>query len=208
MKEKVFSTFLGIPIVMEVVKEDESQYPYQLTPIQFSKKDMKRLNISERDNYCHITKNGKKVSDLIFRRGGFSSSLKDMNTKRYVELLTYDEDRYSDSVIKDCKLKSPYCLQSHNCVFDMEKHEIAFKTNDRFHDYIFIYENLCISKINDGVWFLPERKWVLDKSYNLDGYIETKQFIYAYSDKYKTKETIMYRIDKETGDVVNCNEIK
>ena len=190
------------------VAEDETEYPYQLTPIKFSKREMKRLNISERDNYCHITKNGKKVSDLIFRRGGFSSSLKDMNTKRYVELLTYDEDRYSDSVIKDCKLKSPYYLQSHNCVFDMEKHEIAFKTSDRIHDYIFIYKNLCISKINDGVWLLPERKWVLDKSHNLDGYIETDKFIYAYSDKYKTKETIMYRIDKETGDVVNCNEIK
>ena len=62
--------------------------------------------------------------------------------------------------------------------------------------------------MSSSEWLLPERKWVLDKSHNLDGYIETDKFIYAYSDKYKTKETIMYRIDKETGDVVNCNEIK
>lgn len=187
--------------------KSEAELPYQLTPIKFSKREIKRLNINERDNYCHITKNGKKVSDLIFRKGGFSSSIKDMNTKRFVELLTYDEDRYSDDTVKTCKLKSPYCLRSHNCVFDMEKHEIAFKTNDTLHDYIFIKDNLCIGKINDGVFFLPERRWILDKSYELEGYIETENYLYAYSGKYSAAKSVMYRIDRKSGDVINCNVI-
>lgn len=205
---RLFLTALGLssqPIPQEI-KKDTSDLPYQLKEVVFTEKEKKRLNINDRETYYRITKNGKVVNNAIFRQGAFSSDIIDLNTKRYVELLTYDEERYSDYVIKECKLKSPYCLKSHNCVFDMETHEIVFKTKDFMKDYIFIYDNLCVNNIRDGIWFLPERRWILGDS-KLEKYIETDKYIFAHTNKYDSGKVVVYRVDRITGEVINCNEI-
>lgn len=203
----IFKTYTDFSLLFfNAEKELDDARPYQLTPINWSKKDMKRLNIHENDNYCHLTYNGEKVSDCILRKGGITSSVKEFNEKRFVTFLLYTEAKYSDEIVKDCNLKSPYHLDCVTCVFDMEKHEVAYVAKDRFHDYLNIYGNLCTDAKRNGVLYLPTRTWVLDET-EVEDVINCDKYLFAHNCKYG-KGDKMYRVDKETGEVINCCSLK
>lgn len=195
--------FIGTP-----PKKDTSSLPYQFRQIRFDKKEMSRLNINAMDRYYRIALNGKTVSDRIFRRGAFSSTVEDLNTKRFVTLITFKEGRYSNDIVKECKLKSPLFLEPHGCVFDMKTHEVVFVSDDRLSVSVTVKGNLCFDTVGKGIFYLPERKWLFGKDDEIDKYIETKDYLYVYGNTWNVEKCVMYRISKENGSVVNCNEIK
>ena len=212
MSEKInseFATYLQIftDVFGDFTRErrvEKTDWKYQLTPIEFSDSDRKRLNIHEKETYYHLTCDGKTVVDGIFRQGGFSSSIKEINTKRFIRLLVYSEDRYSDSIVKECNLKSPYYLRGKDCIVDMERHEVVLVSADRCLSSIMsVYGNIAVTDTADGigVFSLTERRWLLEDK-DLKTLTEIDDFLFVTTGGYFPKA--MYRVSKTTCEVIDC----
>lgn len=212
MPEKInseFATYLQIftdvfGFLGSEAPAEKTDWKYQLTPIEFSESDKKRLNIHNSDEYYRITCDGKTVVEGIFRQGGFSSSIKEINTKRFIRLLVYSEDRYSDSIVKECGLKSPYYLRGKDCIVDMERKEIALVSADRTLGSIMsVYGNIAVTDTADGigVFSLTERKWLLEDK-ELRNMVEIDDYVFFTTGGYFPKG--VFRISKTTGEVVDC----
>lgn len=212
MSEKInseFATYLQIftdvfGFLGSEAPAEKTDWKYQLTPIEFSDSDKKRLNIGDSDKYYHLTCDGKTVVDGIFRQGGFSSSIKEINTKRFIRLLVYSEDRYSDSIVKECSLKSPYYLRGKDCIVDMESHEVVLVSADRTLGSIMsVYGNIAVTDTADGigVFSLTERRWLLEDK-DLKTLTEIDDFLFVTTGGYFPKG--MFRISKTTCEVIDC----
>lgn len=81
-------------------------------PFKLDQEYAKKWNETCNDFIHLYDANGKKLSDTLYRVGGFGGNMKD----GYVELLKYTEAFYEDSITKDPKRK-PH-LQSKWCIVD------------------------------------------------------------------------------------------
>ena len=88
----------------------------ELKPVELNADYRKKWNIGSLDDFCHLFKNGEKVSDTLYRIGGLGVQLED----DYFMLLKHVEAFYEDSITKkkDKKrhLKDCFCIIDNNGV--------------------------------------------------------------------------------------------
>lgn len=88
-----------------------------LRPFEFDEEYFRKWNIHGDDFVQLYTSKKGKISDSVYRVGGFGSQL----TYGYFMLLKYVESKYEDSITKDPKQK--FHLESHWCILDKEGNE-------------------------------------------------------------------------------------
>ena len=85
----------------------------ELIPIQLNDEYRKKWNVHNSD-FKLLYKDGVKVSDTLYRVGGFGANLND----DYFMLLKHIEAFYSKDIMKMCINKDPKHLAGHWCIID------------------------------------------------------------------------------------------
>lgn len=157
----------------------------ELKPVTLDKEYAKKWNEHCTD-FVHLYRDGAKVSDQLYRRGGLGGEFKD----GYILLLKYTEDLYNDSITKDKARK--HHLKGCWCILDEKGVE---KVINKPFEYLNHNGGQIYSIEND--YYNIETKELYCKAY---GSMKTKDFIFinnAY-DKDKSKRGVM-KINKWDG---------
>ena len=157
----------------------------ELRPVELDEKYAKKWNESSTD-FCNLYKNGKKVSDVLYRVGGLGTSLK----KPYFMLLKYVEAYYEDLIARAKKDKRH--LESQACIIDNNGIE---KVNFKYLDSPYLTGGLVYSL--NSKYYNIETGDLYCTSYNS---MKTDMYIFLNNeyDKDETKRGVM-QINKHDG---------
>lgn len=86
----------------------------ELRPANPDSAYLEKWQASHTPDFRHLYVNGEKVSDQLYRIGGFGINLKD----KYFMILKYVEDHYDKSIMKFSKNKNSRHLAGHWCIID------------------------------------------------------------------------------------------
>jgi len=135
----------------------------ELKPANVSLDYLKEWQVDHYPDFKQLYVNGKKVSDTLYRIGGFSTDLK----KPYFMLLKYVKDHYNEDILKHYKNKNPKHLAGHWCIIDNNGKEKQ------------IFKQFAHSYLPGGMIYFLEGKY-----YN----IETGELYCASNNCIKSKE--------------------
>jgi hypothetical protein len=97
----------------------------ELKGVDIPKDYRKKWNAHEKD-FCHLYKNGEKVSDTLYRIGGFGVNLKN----DYFLLLKHVEAFYSKDILKMSGSKDAKHLDGRWCILDNSgKERVVFDSH-------------------------------------------------------------------------------
>ena len=157
----------------------------ELAPIKLHNDYAKKWNAHSTD-FCHLLKNGNKVSDVLYRVGGFGVKL----NEPYFVLLKYVEAYYEDT-ITEVKERKPH-LESQACIIDNNGIE---KVNFDHMSYPYLQGGL-IDALNGKYYNIETGYLYCDTSSSMrtDTYI----FLDNRYDDDKTKSGVM-QVNKHDG---------
>lgn len=153
----------------------------ELYPVKIDNDYRKKFNIIE-DDYCHLFKNGTRVSNVLYRKGGMST-VQDLQND-YFMILKHVEAKYPDEITKDKKRKLH--LASHWVILDNNCNEKV------------VFEHYVSPYLTGGIIYSSENKY-----YN----IETGE-CYGYGYKSLTSKNFIFidNIVNKTVKKININD--
>jgi hypothetical protein len=168
----------------------------QLSSIQLNEEYCKEWNVSDFD-FVVLTKNGKLISDSIYRVGGFGGDIK----QDYFMLIKYVEAVYDYDYLKKCypKLSSKELesrkkhLEGRWCIFD--KNGIEKKEFERFKTP-YLTKDSCIYSIDQNYYNIETDEFYCYSSKSM----ESSEFLFLKNlyDEDLSKKGIM-KINKKDG---------
>lgn len=166
---------------------------FELRPIKLSEEESKNKNITGLE-YSHLYRDGEKISDKIFRKGGIGGEFED----GYCVLIYYTRDPKRESGFS--------CA---NFVIINESGEIILKSEQYSSDHPYI-DGGNVGHIKNMYYDLRTGEPFMVKSSNV---INSKNFIivehkYDWYGKELNIPLGIYKIDKETCQFEKIDEIK
>jgi len=157
----------------------------ELRPIDVDPKYLEKWNSSHYSSFCHLYKNGEKVSDTLYRKGGFSTNLND----KYFMILKYTESYYNDNITKEIDRK-PHLSGNFTIIDNDAVERISFESYKN--PYLFG----CVYSINNKYYNIETGELYCD-SYTT---IKTENFIFLNNryDDDKRKRGVL-KINKNDG---------
>lgn len=180
----------------EVIAKLLAEAPFKIEYVEFTKNERSRYNIERECEYKNMIyicdrNDNRLFNSQIFRlddvmqpnaEAKFIAKLIDGN--RYKVLTTYVITKFSESTIKECKLKSPYHFSSRNCVIDMEDLNVPlYISGNSFSDYVHIYDNVMVRTEKDRVIYLPTMECIAGN----------------FSTLFNTEENLVLELNKNYG---------
>lgn len=107
---------------------------------------IKKYNVSPGDRYYQLRKDNEPMSDEWFRRNIYCTKDQDFDKEKYLVLQHMRLEKYSDSTMKSCDLKSPWHFEGFECVFDKERGKIIYEAQDTFDNHLYVRGNLLEHK--------------------------------------------------------------
>lgn len=163
---------------------------FELRPIKIINK--KGIQITNTNSYSHLYKNGKQISDAIFRVGGMGGKFKD----GYCELITYE---YTKSPKNDNELftSGDFCLinGNGNIAYTFKSFSNHYHLGGKF-----VSENNFIIDIETKDKILPHPSNLINGHTHL--IIE-----HSYSWKMKEIPIGIYQLNKFTGELIKIDEV-
>ena len=133
----------------------------ELRPVKIDSKYAEKWNECMTD-FCHLYKNGKKVSNTLYRIGGHGVNLKDS----YFLILKHVESHYDDDITTDKKLKRH--LAAHWCIIDNNGDEKV------------VFEKFASPYLCGGQIYTLKNKY-----YNIEtGYLYCSSYTFIKSEKF------------------------
>lgn len=111
---------------------------------------VKKYNIHPGDQYYQLRKDNEPMSDEWFRRTIYCTDPLKFDKEKYLVLQHMRLEKYSDSVVKTCDLKSSWHFEGYECVFDKERGKIIYEVQNNFENHLYIHGNLLEHKDNRG----------------------------------------------------------
>ncbi len=112
----LLNTYRIILAASNTFQQKEDNCPIKLIKAEFTDEYIKKWNIDTRLNYCHLYKDGVKMSDTLYRQGSFEANLND----KYFQLIKYKEAYYDKSITSITKsdpkhLGGTWCILNQDC---------------------------------------------------------------------------------------------
>lgn len=111
---------------------------------------IKKYNVHPGDRYYQLRKDNEPMSDEWFRRTMYCTDPLKFDKEKYLVLQHMRPEKYSDSVVESCNLKSPWHFEGYECVFDKERGKIIYEVQDSFESHLYIHGNLLEHKDGRG----------------------------------------------------------
>jgi len=169
-------------------KPKHNKYGISLVPVEINADYAKKWNDHNTD-FVHVYKNGKKVSEQLYRIGGFGG-LKD---ESYLAIIKYVEQYYDDTITTKKNMKRH--LAAHWCIINKDGEEIVVM--DEF-KYPYLLGGLLYTV--DNCYYNIETGEFIGKSYT---HMNSNEFIFidnAY-DECKSRRGVIC-INKNTGNYI------
>jgi hypothetical protein len=159
----------------------------ELFEIELKDKYAKKWNEHSTD-FVHLYVNGKKVSNTLYRIGGFGVKL----NEHYFMLLKYTEAFYSKDILKMSKTKAPKHLKGEWCIIDNNGTE---KVNFKQYDSPYLQGGV--------IYYLDGKYYNIETGYlycRTSSSMNSKNYLFL-NDEYNNDETKcgVMQINKEDG---------
>lgn len=176
MRHNMLGFLMGVALANEAAQHDENDLGkgFRLEPV-----DYKRYE-NDSSQYYNLFKDGKKISDKIFRRGGISSGFKKGD---YCSLIVYGDDKIG--------------VGGTHCIVDMQG-KIVHKQSKGL-SYPYLAGGVIVSDDNWYYNLLNGEKLVRGRES-----VSSKDFIFVESSFYSEDgdwQEGVYQIEKKTGKV-------
>lgn len=160
-----------------------------LVPVTVCPKYLKKWNAEHTNDFVHLYVNGKKVSDTLYRIGGFGAKF----DNQYFMLLKQVEDKYNDLITKDKKRKKH--LADRWCIIDNNGKEIKV-----FRKFASPYIFGVVYSLNNH-YFNIETGEQYDGGLGVYSTLSTEKYLFLDNnyDKDVSKRGVI-KIDKRTGE--------
>ena len=171
--------YSGIPIAYfgQEIKVDESKLGEGIYLVLVPKDELEQYKNDSSKDYSYLYKDGKKLSEAFFRRGGVCSGFKE----GYCKLIEYDPSNKKSGGI--------------HVIIDAEG-DVVLEATEPYMSRLYHIKG-CIAKL-DGYYYnlLTSEKIKGDSSVSSDDYIFVEHR-YDYNKEFKTG---VYKISFETGE--------
>ena len=189
----------------EEQKKQEALLPLQLTPAELSDSYKKKFCIDGTFQYpCHITFDGKKLSDEYFcYKNDNTSNVNVLNHQRYIVLKVLKEEKYAKDIMKMCQNKNPWHLQAYDCIVECATGKIHYTSSEQFcYSAVQLYNNVCVDANKKIIQYLPNQQQAkyVGESYSSFATNEIGRYLFITK---KYGGDYMYRLDTITGEVCN-----
>ncbi len=166
----------------------ENTNKFELVHVELSEEYRKKWNVNHSLNdFCHLYKNGEKISDTLYRVGGFGVKLQE----DYFMLLKQVESFYKN----DITTKENDKRHLGNCACIIRSDGAEIKTFDQF-DYVYLHGGVIYSLDNN--YYNIDNGYCYSKKSNSVVTSENYIFIEDRYNKDKAKRGVI-QISKEDG---------